>query len=106
MNRPHGISTLAVDLDSAVLLHAVRSATHVALKLGRIVVVLGSTATAVRLCADGCCVDVPGVYVIVPDVLVVEAAANGAHLDPPWVARRDSDKRTCNVHRNSRAVAS
>jgi hypothetical protein len=82
MSTHHEIPTGLVPtmkLPEELYQHVISLAADVALDTGDVAVAVGMTPDHSLVCADGggCCLDRPGVIVVVPDVKEAEFVANG-----------------------------
>lgn len=67
-----------------------RKGMDVALESETQVIVIGIMINGLpALCIDGCARDTPGAVLLVPDVLALEAVANGYRADSSTLARED-----------------
>lgn len=98
--------TSVLDLAPGDLREAIEETADLALNQGRVAVLLGATDTQFVVCTGWCCLDETDVFVVVPDVKVVEYAANGtSRRGPHFRVMRVADQRVCVVYRVGRAVA-
>lgn len=82
--------TVTVELPAETRQWAIERGADAALAEGRVTVVVGIFGEHLKVCTAGCCLDLPGSVVVVPDVVVAELAANsdGASFGDPWRLHR------------------